>query len=776
MKTARPPRILRKSAASLLALAVCITLPAKATVLTWTGTVDNKWETSGNWTPALTPFTDPFDSDLIFTGSHNTSTLNDNASAGNPTELQSITFDSKAASFTLSGNQIQLAGGATITNNSSSLQIISFSSGTNASPGTGGIRLFNISFNNGGAVIPFFYFTAAVGDMLITSDVSFQTDGTLVVGGSHNVTMTGVIFDVAGATGQLVKNGTGTLRLTGNSTYGGNTTVNGGLLQVDGSIASPATFVNSLGTLGGNGIIGGNVYNSGNVAPGDSPGTLTIKKNYYQSKDGTLTIEIASKKKHDLLAVSGTANLDGTLRLVKVGSGPRLNYGDKVTIVTAQGGVDGEFSKVDVSSFSDTLIKPKVIYHDTSVVVQAGQGSFRDFADGEGLTFNQKAVASGLDQLAFHNNAPKLLRFLDSRPLVELPSDFDKIAPEELASVFNIGVSLATLQMSNQQQRNSEVRAGASGFSAAGFHTAGSGPSYSGAFGVAGPTGNEGKDSKKEFVPAEENRWGTFITGVGQWVDINGDGNARGYDIETGGFTLGVDYKFTPNLAIGISAGYAGTGVDLTQGGRVFVNGGKLGLYGTYFTGGFYVDAAVNGGYNSYDTRRAGLNGSARGSTDGGELNTLIGTGYDFHLGALTIGPTLNFQYTYLGIDNFDERGTLAPLNIRSQSGESLRTALGFKASYDWKVGGVLIKPELRAAWQHEYGDASFDVEAGFRDASNSGFTVRGPEVGRDSLLLGAGFAILWNERTSTYVYYDGDIARTNYESHSVSGGVRFSF
>jgi len=42
-------------------------------------------------------------------------------------------------------------------------------------------------------------------------------------------------------------------------------------------------------------------------APGDSPGTLTIRKNYYQIKDGTLTIEIAGKSngKHDLLAVGG---------------------------------------------------------------------------------------------------------------------------------------------------------------------------------------------------------------------------------------------------------------------------------------------------------------------------------------------------------------------------------------------------------------------------------------------------------------------------------------
>ena len=94
-----------------------------------------------------------------------------------------------------------------------------------------------------------------------------------------------------------------------------------------------------------------------------------------------------------------------------------------------------------------------------------------------------------------------------------------------------------------------------------------------------------------------------------------------------------------------------------------------------------------------------------------------------------------------------------APLKIPTQGRESIRTALGFKASYDWRVGGILIKPEVRAAWQHEYLDSSYDVDAGFSGLANSDFTVRGPEIGRDSLLLGAGVAVLWNERTSTYVY-----------------------
>ena len=544
---------------------------------------------------------------------------------------------------------------------------------------------------------------------------------------------------------------------------------------MNGSIASLNTFVNAGGTLGGFGIVGGNVWNNGNVAPGGSIGTLTIRGNYTQTKDGTLTIEIDSKKKYDVLAVGGQAALDGTLRLVKVGKGPRLKVGDKLKILTAAGGVSGEFSKVRAFD-TGTIVEVGVVYRGNSVTVEGKQGSYSAFAGRNRLTVNQRATARGLDKIAFRHNPPKVIGYLNDRPLHELPGDFDRVAPDELASVFTIGMSLANVQSLNLQRRTSDLRTGAKGFSAAGYHAAGSGPNYSGGYGVAGPSGNEGKDDKKMFAPTEDNRYGVFLTGVGEWVDVDGDGNARGYDVTTGGFTVGLDYKLSPNLAVGVSAGYAGTGADLTNGGRVFVNGGKLGVYGTYFTGGFYVDAAVNGGYNSYDTKRSALQGTARGDTDGGELNALLGTGYDWQVGALSIGPTATFQYTYVGIDSFTENGSLAPLNVASQGAESLRTALGFKAAYDWRVGGVIVKPEIRAAWQHEFGDDSFDVSSSFAGSANSGFTVRGPEIGRDSVLVGGGFAVLWNERTSTYVYYDGELGRERYKAHNVSGGVRIAF
>ena len=298
----------------------------------------------------------------------------------------------------------------------------------------------------------------------------------------------------------------------------------------------------------------------------------------------------------------------------------------------------------------------------------------------------------------------------------------------------------------------------------------------SGPEGKSGVSGPEGKSTLPVFAPVPSNRWGVFVTGLGEFTNVEGTFNAPGYDVDTGGFTLGVDYRLTPNLAIGLTAGYAHTSVHPDGGGNIDVNGGKIGLYATAFANGFYLDTAVSGGPSGYNTKRTALEGTASGSTDGGDFNVLVAAGYDWTHGNLTIGPTASFQFSYVGLDAFTETGSLAPLKYPDQNSESERSAFGARASYEWKVGHVTVIPQLSAAWQHEYGTTEYSVVASFANGAGNSFTVHGPPIGRDSLLIGAGATVILNDRVSTYLYYDGEVARTNYQSNNVSGGVRISF
>ena len=211
--------------------------------------------------------------------------------------------------------------------------------------------------------------TVANGGALSTASMTLAqavgSNGTLIVGaaaaeaavGAGQVTATSVAFGAG--TGTIVFNHTSTLGmtfgaaisgagtinqiagktiLTGTSTNVGATNVNGGTLQVDGAMGAATVTVASGARLGGSGSIGGpvTIANGGTIAPGSSPGVLTV---------GTLTLNSGSSLDFELGAVTGVNDridvmgaltLDGTLNITDAGGFGAgvyrlINYGGPLT-------------------------------------------------------------------------------------------------------------------------------------------------------------------------------------------------------------------------------------------------------------------------------------------------------------------------------------------------------------------------------------------------------------------------------------------------------------
>ena len=140
---------------------------------------------------------------------------------------------------------------------------------------------------------------------------------------------------------------------TGDSSLTGLALTNTGTIDLrSGSMSLPANFIND-GTLTGSDTFNvvGTLLNNGHLAPGSSPGTLTINGGYQQSAPGTLDIELQSSLSHDLLLISGNASLAGTLG---IGCFANCSYavGDEILILDAVGQLSGSFASVIMTGFA----------------------------------------------------------------------------------------------------------------------------------------------------------------------------------------------------------------------------------------------------------------------------------------------------------------------------------------------------------------------------------------------------------------------------------------
>jgi outer membrane autotransporter protein len=395
-----------------------------------------------------------------------------------------------------------------------------------------------------------------------------------------------------------------------------------------------------------------------------------------------------------------------------------------------------------------------------------GAKHFSSFA----FTPNQTAAGNLLDAVQLDPRATNLISFLNTEPFANLPNDLQKISPDGLTSFYEIGFSNANIQKLTLEGRLDDLHNGSNGFS--------SNMKVNGA--TVNDKAADGKSSKAVvepvLQPGPENRWGVWVTGFGDFVNVDGDGNGQGYNFTTGGVSVGLDYRITDQLAIGLFGDYSHTWTSLNPSGHIDVDSGRGGVYATWLSHGFYVNGAIYGGHNNYDSGRDGLGGLANGSTEGSEWSTFIGGGYDFHLAQLTVGPIASLQYTEVGIDSFDEKGSLAPLDIHSGSAESLRSDAGFRAFYQWQIGKLVVEPSLKAAWEHEYKYSALPITASFAGIPGPSATFFGPSEGHDSAVVSAGVSVEVTPAITTYVDYDGQLGRGNYDSNAVTGGVRISF
>jgi len=117
-------------------------------------------------------------------------------------------------------------------------------------------------------------------------------------------------------------------------------------------------------------------------------------------------------------------------------------------------------------------------------------------------------------------------------------------------------------------------------------------------------------------------------------------------------------------------------------------------------------------------------------------------------------------------------------LRIAEMQASELQSRLGATIRYIHYIDGTLtlVTPEVSFAWQHEFINDALSVKSRFASGAGEDFTVNGPAMGSDSLILGMGVSVQWVPNINSYLNFSTEVGRTGYTAESINASVRLNF
>lgn len=544
------------------------------------------------------------------------------------------------------------------------------------------------------------------GDNHLTSNVRVE-GGTLLLNGSLNDSP----LDVAG--GEAVVNGTisgaaanvrvgaGMLRINGSGRLDGSPLeVVGGMAVVNGTVSGAPTYVGPNGTLGGSGTLG-DTRVAGTIAPGNSIGTLTIDGNYVHEAGARFVAELLPPDQADLLRVTGTATLNGGTLVLSSEAGQPFVLGQQYQLLTADGGIVGNFASVDNSNLSPFL----------SVSLLQGAGTFGvDVIRGAALataagTPNQSAIAASLDVLP---DSSSLLRATTQLSAAEARGAFDGLSGEIHASAQQV-----LLEGSRLVRDAALGRAGGNAFDV-----------------------EAGRDT------------GAWVEIQHQGGEIAADGNAARARYSGNAVLVGIDHAFDAGWRIGVFGGTGDTDFNVRgRGSRGEASSTHVGVYAGTSWGSFGLSLGHARSQNEVEINRTvafrGYSDALASRYDADSSQTFVDVGYRFARGRLELEPYVQYAHVEVDTDGFSERGGAAALAGRGAEARADLSTVGLRlathlAGSEQSDAWLSLRANL--GYRHASGDQVRHARLGLVDGGEA-FDVASPAIRDEALLLQIGAA-----------------------------------
>ncbi|QDT15239.1 autotransporter domain-containing protein [Alienimonas californiensis] len=563
--------------------------------------------------------------------------------------------------------------------------------------------------------------------LALTDNAAASVTGTATLTGAATVTDSTATVNAGGtlAAGSATLN-SGLLDVLagGTADVTGDALLDGGFARVNGDLLAANVLLNQGGAIGGAGTVTGDFFAAGRIAPGNSPGVLTVVGNFTGASVAVYDIELQAAAApvagvdYDRLAVNGAASVDGgTVNVLPFGNSNYV-FGSRYDFLTAAGGLTVQ-NRVDVVDPLADVRFAQLIGPNSYALVTARDVPFATFGD----TFNTRQVGAALDRV---RNDPALAELRDA--LDTLPADADvRDAINQLSGEI-YGTQLTAMNRSNLQFLDVVGSRG------------GAFPLVCGTCG-AGP-GRGGLQGWQE----------TFGAG-GQ---VEGDGNAFEAQLGTAGTAVGLSRIYGGEsgcLAVDVFYGYESTTVRVPDarstltdeshrvGGSLRASAGRV--YGrlTGFSGGF--DGESRRAF-VVDNPLFPLSNQTRGEYDGS-----LSAG-DAEVGALT-GSEVAYLMPIAGVrvvrthrGGFAEDGGISALAVDDAALTELRARVGLRAGRRLALGWNLpATGTFEAFYSRDLSASSVgDFRANLVAAEAARFTARGTDFDADRLVLGPGLTL----------------------------------
>jgi uncharacterized protein with beta-barrel porin domain len=328
------------------------------------------------------------------------------------------------------------------------------------------------------------------------------------------------------------------------------------------------------------------------------------------------------------------------------------------------------------------------------------------------------------------------------------------------------------------------IRLGTQGFSTTGYTQPAPATGYA-SEGKGVSSGKETKEVAAPPAPPAEPKFSVWVTGNGNLgtLDTGGgagiDRTAADFDFYGGGVLGGIDYKVLPKLAIGLAAGYEYTHITpkevLGSAHTQQVNGELYATYGGPV--GLYVNGIVGGGYSWNDVHREVFGTQAFSAPQAAEFNTHGELGYQIRISDnLAITPFGQVSYDHLWNSGATEKGSIANLDIRHGTADSLRSVAGGKLVFLFNLIGLRLTNTIWGGWQHEFLKPYDSVNATFAGFGGLGaFETRSARFGHESFTGGAG--VSFDLITNVSVNFNYNVqANDSFMDHFFNLGLGYRF